>query len=99
MINPNTVNESRVAVVRWNQSISPIGNPFNTADAIGIPGININDKSGGLPAVSITGYDVIGDNSTYPEKARRRRSSTRTSFGDPRLAHFQIRRHVHPAPL
>ncbi len=32
-----------------------------------IPGININDKSGGLPAFTIAGFQEIGDNSTYPE--------------------------------
>ena len=65
-----TVNESRLGVVRWNQFIDPLGNPFATADALGIPGININDKSGGLPAFSITGFQVIGDNSTFPESSQ-----------------------------
>jgi outer membrane receptor protein involved in Fe transport len=64
------VNEARVGAVRWNQNITPLGNPFNTADAVGIPGINVNDKSGGLPALSITGYQLIGDNSTYPENSQ-----------------------------
>ncbi len=67
---PTTVNEVRLGVVRWNQQIEPLGNAFNTATEIGIPGININDHSGGLPAFTITGYQVIGDNSTFPEVSR-----------------------------
>jgi hypothetical protein len=67
---PNLVNELRAGVVRWNQHILPLGVGFNTANAIGIPGININDKSGGLPALTITGFQVLGDNSTYPEQSQ-----------------------------
>lgn len=67
---PSLVNETRIGVVRWNQHILPLGNPFNTASAIGIPGININDKAGGLPALTITGFQVIGDNSTFPEQSQ-----------------------------
>lgn len=70
LIGPNTVNEARAAVVRWNEYISPLGNPFNTATQIGIPGININNKSGGLPAFTISGFQVIGDNSTFPENSQ-----------------------------
>jgi Carboxypeptidase regulatory-like domain/TonB-dependent Receptor Plug Domain len=70
VIGAATVNESRLGVVRWNQFIDPLGNPFATADALGIPGVNINDKSGGLPAFSITGFQVIGDNSTFPESSQ-----------------------------
>ena len=65
--NANTVLQSHFAVVRWNANITPLGLPYNTASALGIPGININDKSGGLPAFTISGYQEIGDNSTYPE--------------------------------
>ena len=67
VISPTTVNEARAGVVRWNINISPIGNAFNTATAIGIPGINVNNHAGGLPAFSISGFQVLGDNSTYPE--------------------------------
>jgi hypothetical protein len=70
VFSPMTVNEARVGVVRWNQRIEPLGNAFNTATAIGIPGININDQSGGLPAFTITGFQVIGDNSTFPETSQ-----------------------------
>ncbi len=41
--------------------------PTTLLRALGIPGININDKSGGLPAFTISGYQEIGDNSSFPE--------------------------------
>lgn len=67
VLSPNVINEARAGIIRWNQHISPLGSGLNTATEAGIPGININDKSGGLPALLITGYAVIGDNSTFPE--------------------------------
>lgn len=67
---PSLINETRIGVVRWNQNIEPLGNPFQTATALGIPGVNINDKSGGLPSFTITGFSGLGDNSTYPEVSR-----------------------------
>ena len=70
VIGPSIVNEVRIGAVRWNQYISPIGNPFATATALGIPGINVNDKSGGLPGMNITGYRGLGDASTYPENSQ-----------------------------
>ncbi len=70
VIGANIVNEVRVGAVRWNQYISPLGNSLATATAVGIPGININDKSGGLPSMAITGYRNLGDASTYPENSQ-----------------------------
>jgi len=70
VIGANIVNEVRLGAVRWNQYISPIGNQFATATAVGIPGVNINDKSGGLPSMAITGYRNMGDASTYPENSQ-----------------------------
>ncbi|MBK7926311.1 MAG: carboxypeptidase regulatory-like domain-containing protein [Bryobacterales bacterium] len=70
VIGANIVNEVRLGAVRWNQYISPIGNAFATANALGIPGVNINDKSGGLPSMAITGYRNLGDASTYPENSQ-----------------------------
>lgn len=70
VFSPTVVNEARVGVVRWNQNINPLNNEFNTADAIGIPGINVNDKAGGLPALNITGFQTIGDASTFPETSQ-----------------------------
>jgi len=70
VIGANIVNEVRLGAVRWNQYISPLGNPLATANALGIPGVNINDKSGGLPSMAITGYRNLGDASTYPENSQ-----------------------------
>ncbi len=70
VLSPTTVSETHFAVVRWNANITPLGNGFNTATAIGIPGININDKSGGLPAFTISGFQELGDNSTFPEDSQ-----------------------------
>ena len=61
-INPTTVLQAHFAVVRWNADITPLGAGFNTAAALGIPGINISNLSGGLPAFTISGYQEIGDN-------------------------------------
>jgi len=66
-LNPNTVLAAHFAVIRWRADITPLGLQYNTASALGIPGININDKAGGLPAFTISGYQEIGDNSTFPE--------------------------------
>ena len=70
VLSAKMVNEARFGVVRWNQNILPLGNEFKTADAVGIKGVNINDKSGGLPSMSITGFQALGDNSTYPENSQ-----------------------------
>lgn len=70
VFSPTLLNEARVGVVRWNQNINPLNNEFDTANAVGIPGININDKSGGLPAMNITGYQTLGDASTFPETSQ-----------------------------
>ena len=45
--------------------------PFATAAALGMPGINISDNSGGLPGFTISGgYATIGDAGTFPEFSR-----------------------------
>ncbi len=70
VLTPHIVNETRLGAVRWNQYILPLGNAFNTAEAVGIRSININDKSGGLPSFSVTGFQIVGDNSTFPENSQ-----------------------------
>jgi hypothetical protein len=67
VIGSKIVSESHVGLVRWNARITPLGEKFNTAAALGIPGINFNQQSGGMPAFTISGLTEIGDNSTYPE--------------------------------
>jgi hypothetical protein len=66
---PNTVLQSHFAVIRWKADITPLDAAFNTATALGIPGININDRSGGLPAFTISGFTQLGDNSSFPENS------------------------------
>jgi hypothetical protein len=68
---PTVVNETRLGAVRWNFGIQPTGTPFTPAAALGIPGINISDTSGGLPGYTIAspGF-TIGDASTFPEFSR-----------------------------
>jgi hypothetical protein len=70
VLSATMVNEVRLGAVRWNQYISPLGNSLATATAVGVPGININDKSGGLPSFAISGFRNIGDASTYPENSQ-----------------------------
>ena len=38
------------------QDIIPPNSLLNTADALGIPNININNHAGGLPALAVTGF-------------------------------------------
>ena len=61
------VSESHLGLVRWHAQITPLGAKYNTAAALGIPGINFNPQSGGMPAFTVSGLTEIGDNSTYPE--------------------------------
>ena len=61
------VSESHLALVRWHAQITPLGIGYNTASALGMPGINFNTQSGGMPAFTISGLTEIGDNTTYPE--------------------------------
>lgn len=70
VIGANVVNEARVGALRWYLNIIPPDSAFNTAAALGIPGININSNAGGLPGYAITGYATIGDSGTYPEYSR-----------------------------
>jgi len=67
VISPTTVNDAQIGILRWTLSITPTDTPFNSAAALGIPGINISDKSGGLPGFLISGYQTIGDSNTFPE--------------------------------
>lgn len=69
VISNSMVNESHLALVRWHAQITPLGMKYNTATALGIPGINFNAQSGGMPAFTISGLSEIGDNSSYPENS------------------------------
>ena len=63
------VSESHLALVRWHAQITPLGMAFNTATALGMPGVNFNAQSGGMPAFTISGQSEIGDNASYPENS------------------------------
>ncbi len=67
VIGSKIVSQSHVGLVRWHAQITPLGENFNTATALGMPGVNFNQQSGGMPAFAIAGLTEIGDNSTYPE--------------------------------
>ena len=70
VIGATAVSETHFGLVRWNAKITPLANSLTSATTIGIPGINVNDRSGGLPGLTITGFQVLGDNSTYPENSQ-----------------------------
>ena len=70
VINASTVNEVRIGGVRWAQDITPPNSAYNTAAALGIPNININDHSGGFPALAVTGFVSFDTGATYPEFSR-----------------------------
>jgi hypothetical protein len=63
----STILESHFGLVRWHAQITPLDLPYPAATELGIPGINITNKSGGIPAFTISGFTEIGDNSSYPE--------------------------------
>lgn len=65
----STLLEAHAAVVRWRATVSPLGQGFAAATAIGIPGINYNAVSGGLPGFTISNFSALGDNSSYPENS------------------------------
>lgn len=70
MIGPTTVNDVQAGVVRWKLTVVPTDSAFNSDTVLGVPGQNgINAYSGGLSSFGITGFENIGDNSTYPENS------------------------------
>lgn len=69
VIGSKIVSQSHLGLMRWNAQITPLGIKYNTATALGIPGLNFNEQSGGMPAFTISGLTEIGDNSTYPENS------------------------------
>lgn len=67
----STIFEGHAGVVRWNQNIMQDGSELNSADALGIPGVNTNDKSGGLPGLAVAGgFSTIGHGTTFPEDSQ-----------------------------
>jgi hypothetical protein len=70
VLSPATVAAAHFGVVRWNIHLNPLGIGFKTATALGIPGININELSGGVPGFTVSGYTSLGDTSTFPETSQ-----------------------------
>jgi hypothetical protein len=69
VISPSTLLEAHAAIVRWRAEVTPLGQPFAAATALGIPGINYNSLSGGLPGFTISNFSALGDTSSYPENS------------------------------
>jgi hypothetical protein len=70
-IGANIVNEVRIGAIRWNHELTPLDTPYKVADAVGIPGINVNPFAGGLPGFSVAGQNwFLGQNSFFPETNR-----------------------------
>jgi hypothetical protein len=64
-----TLLEAHAAIVRWRAEVTPLGSAYAAATALGIPGINYNALSGGLPGFTISNFSALGDTSTYPENS------------------------------
>lgn len=62
-----TLLDLHAAIVRWNADVAPVNVGVAAANAIGVPGINYNGLSGGLPAFTLSGFSALGDGSSYPE--------------------------------
>jgi hypothetical protein len=67
VLSPSTLLELHAGIVRWNADVAPLGIGFATASAVGIPNINYSPQSGGLPAVTLSSFAVMGDGSSNPE--------------------------------
>ena len=69
VLSTTTLLEAHAAIVRWRAEVSPLGQPFAAASAIGIPGINYSSLAGGLPGFTISNFSALGDTSSYPENS------------------------------
>ena len=79
--NPNTVLQAHFAVIRWKADITPADAAFNTATALGIPGININDRSGGIPGLHLSPVSLSSEITP-----RFRKTATAPRFSSIRLS-------------
>jgi hypothetical protein len=70
VFNPTLLLEAHAGVLRWYADVAPLGQAYNAATALGIPGINYSVQSGGLPSFTISGFAGLGDSSSYPEDSR-----------------------------
>lgn len=67
---PTLLLEAHAGVLRWYADVNPLGENYPAATTVGIPGINYNTLSGGLPGITISGISALGDTSSYPEDSR-----------------------------
>ena len=70
VFSPSLLLEAHAGILRWYANVNPLGLGYAAASAIGIPNINYNALSGGLPAFTISGFSSLGDSSSYPEQSR-----------------------------
>lgn len=67
IFSPTLLLDAHAGILRWYAHDNPMGQQYASATAIGISGINYNSLTGGLPAVSISGFAGLGNSSTAPE--------------------------------
>jgi hypothetical protein len=69
VISATLVNEARVGVIRprWGDTLGS-GETGPLAQQLGIPNLNVNDRSGGLPGYVISGFQTIGQTAQTPDE-------------------------------
>ena len=70
IFSPTLLLEAHAGILRWYANTTPLDQNYASSTAVGISGINYDELAGGLPAVTITSFAALGDNSTYPEDSR-----------------------------
>ncbi len=68
VLHGNIVNELRLGLIRprYDDTLSA-GSQAPIAQELGVPGINISDRTGGLPGYGISGYATIGNTAQFPD--------------------------------
>jgi len=66
IFSPSFVFEAKAGYAKYDGRTQSINGGNNVADAFGIPGINYDEVSSGLPIIQITGYTTLGDASFVP---------------------------------
>ena len=68
VLGASTVNEVRLGVLRPRYD-DTLANGWDAplASQLGIPGINISDRTTGLPTYILTGYNTIGNSGQFPD--------------------------------
>jgi hypothetical protein len=69
VVSATIVNEARLGVIRphWGDTLAT-GEAAPIANELGIPNLNVNDRSGGLPAYVISGFQTIGQSAQTPDQ-------------------------------